>query len=749
MRIRSIFNLLLTVCIVTSVAVSCGDKAPQVPETLTVSPTGLSFGSEDASTRLFSIKTTADWTAVTSVDWIIIDKKSGSGNASISVKVKPNGEGDRQGVVTISGAQTATVTVSQTGSHITTLVAAPAPFDGNKRASTTYQLLIYSFADSDGDGIGDFKGIENKLDYLDEIGATALWLSPAHPTNSYHAYDVNDYGKLNPKYGTEDDFKSLIDAAHAKGIKIYMDYVLNHSGSGNDWFKSVKADPANSPYRDYYVLSKNPDADVAAGLVDNYGGAKTPGMGSWHSLGDGEIGFNGVIHFRLDWNNKTVTVTKGDVEDVREPEGDAGFWIYYGNGKTVRLEKTSEGIFEITANISTDWGFLIRTSLSTWENGTKYGAKAGGSIVTLGEPLQITNSSPVDIVFGSTTYYFASFAESMPDLNYGKAETASESPAFKAIAATADKWITDFGIDGFRLDAVTWLYQEQIRPNQDFLKQWYDHCNATYKAAGHSDDIFMVGEAWASGGHPNEMMYYKGLISCFEFDYFGKLSSAVNGSPSSYVPSVMGFIADHKSQREDAITSIFMSNHDQDRAAESFGRNLAKEKQAAAMMLTTPGKPFIYQGEELGYWGTKGSGDVYVRTPMMWDKAGNDCAKKGVENNVTSGLLTAAVSVEAQSADESSLLNVYRSFSRLRNTYQALASGEMSATDISGATVASWYMTASDGQELLVIHNVATSEKTIEVSDDMSKPVGILGTASIKDAKLILGANSSAVFQLK
>ena len=88
------------------------------------------------------------------------------------------------------------------------IVPQPAAFDGNKRASTTYQLLIYSFADSDGDGVGDFKGIENHLDYLDAMGATALWLSPAHPTGSYHGYDVNDYFALNPKFGTEADFKA-------------------------------------------------------------------------------------------------------------------------------------------------------------------------------------------------------------------------------------------------------------------------------------------------------------------------------------------------------------------------------------------------------------------------------------------------------------------------------------------------------------------------------------------------------------
>ncbi len=93
----------------------------------------------------------------------------------------------------------------------------PAYAAGQKQGNITYQLLIYSFADSDGDGIGDFNGIKSKLDYLDALGVSAIWLSPAHPADSYHGYDVQDYSAVNPKYGTEADFKALIDAAHAKG----------------------------------------------------------------------------------------------------------------------------------------------------------------------------------------------------------------------------------------------------------------------------------------------------------------------------------------------------------------------------------------------------------------------------------------------------------------------------------------------------------------------------------------------------
>ena len=209
------------------------------------------------------------------------------------------------------------------------------------------------------------------------------------------------------------------------------------------------------------------------------------------------------------------------------------------------------------------------------------------------------------------------------------------------------------------------------------------------------------------------------------------------------------YIKDHKTQRSDAITSIFLSNHDQDRIAEDLGRSIQKEKQAAALLLTTPGKPFIYQGEELGYWGAKAGGDEYVRTPILWNKAGKDCAKKGVNNKVDNSMLTSSISVEAQEANSASLLNTYKTFSQLRNTYPALADGEITNANLSGAAIASWYMTSSDGQKLLVIHNVAGASRTTTVSDDMSKPIALLGTASYEGTNLTLGANSSVIFQLK
>jgi alpha-amylase len=120
-----------------------------------------------------------------------------------------------------------------------------------------YEIFVRSFYDSNGDGIGDFDGITAKLDYLNDgdpntttdLGVTGLWLMPINPSPSYHGYDVTDYYDVNPEYGTMEDFKRLLDEAHKRGIRILIDWVLNHTSDQHPWFKSAESDK-NSPYRD-------------------------------------------------------------------------------------------------------------------------------------------------------------------------------------------------------------------------------------------------------------------------------------------------------------------------------------------------------------------------------------------------------------------------------------------------------------------------------------------------------------------
>ena len=132
---------------------------------------------------------------------------------------------------------------------------------------TTYEIFVYSFCDSDGDGIGDINGIRSKLDYIEDLGFDAIWLTPVHPSPTYHKYDVTDYFTIDPVFGTLEDYEALIAECHERGIKVIMDMVLNHTSTEHGWFKEAsdylrelpddwEPDPSYCQYFDYYNFSR-------------------------------------------------------------------------------------------------------------------------------------------------------------------------------------------------------------------------------------------------------------------------------------------------------------------------------------------------------------------------------------------------------------------------------------------------------------------------------------------------------------
>lgn len=122
-----------------------------------------------------------------------------------------------------------------------------------------YQIYPRSFHDTNGDGIGDLRGIIEKLDYLQELGVTALWLSPIYDSpNDDNGYDIRDYHKIMQEFGTMEDFDELLSEVHKRGMRLIMDLVVNHTSDEHKWFKSALKDK-NSPYRDYYFFRKNPN----------------------------------------------------------------------------------------------------------------------------------------------------------------------------------------------------------------------------------------------------------------------------------------------------------------------------------------------------------------------------------------------------------------------------------------------------------------------------------------------------------
>ena len=120
-----------------------------------------------------------------------------------------------------------------------------------------YEIFVYSFYDTNNDGIGDLNGVTAKLDYIKEMGFNGIWLMPIHPSPTYHKYDVTDYYAIHPDYGTLEDFKNLVDEAHKRGIRIIIDLVVNHSSDSHPWFLQAcdyirKNGAPGGEYGDFY-----------------------------------------------------------------------------------------------------------------------------------------------------------------------------------------------------------------------------------------------------------------------------------------------------------------------------------------------------------------------------------------------------------------------------------------------------------------------------------------------------------------
>lgn len=632
---------------------------------------------------------------------------------------------------------------------------APQPYDlpsyeqGVKKGNITYQLLIYSFADSDGDGIGDFNGIKQHLDYIDALGASAIWLSPAHPADSYHGYDVQDYTAINPKYGTEADFKSLIDAAHAKGIKVYMDYVLNHSGKGHPWFIDALSDE-QSPYRDRYFICQTPTTDYSTFPMLS---GTSYQSGDWHSTVSG---------------SPRLTITSTD-EAPATGGGPWNLWMWAEgkDGKEVKFVDDHDGSYHVVLDINGKTGILVRKA-SNWD--AKFGGSGEGTI-TAGTPVNLVSGGG-DLYFtGSgryrielrnvttkTVYFMGAFGSWMPDFNYGDISQAENNECFKDLAASVDKWI-GLGIDGLRLDAVKHICggmgSFNNPANVTFLQKWYARCNETFRKT-HDTDFYMVGEVWMDAG--SVAQYYGGIPACFEFDFWERLRWVLEQHIGRYfAKDLIGYREKYRSVNPNAIAATILTNHDETRLAscKEINNDLAKMKQAAAFLLSAEGEPYIYQGEELGYWGKDsddGGHDELVRTPIVWDKAA-DAAVKDLGSYVDYELVTDGISVAKQKDDPNSLLRTYLEWTRARNSVPALASGKMSRhgtyheNNADAESIAAWYMTASDGSKALVLHNVGSEAKTVSLPDDkLSDQAVSLGSIKVSGTNVTLGANSSVVF---
>ncbi len=186
--------------------------------------------------------------------------------------------------------------------------------DDNYR--TWYEIFVYSFCDSDGDGIGDLQGVISKLDYLQQLGIQGIWFMPIHPSQSYHKYDVANYYEIDPQYGTMADFEELIAECNARDIRVITDLVINHTGNDNEWFlnavdylKSLPAgaepNPEECKYVEYYSFGKE-------------------ALGGWHAIEGTEWYYEGMFSPHMPDLNLGNENVRADITDVMQ------FWFDKG-----------------------------------------------------------------------------------------------------------------------------------------------------------------------------------------------------------------------------------------------------------------------------------------------------------------------------------------------------------------------------------------------------------------------------------
>ena len=366
--------------------------------------------------------------------------------------------------------------------------------------AVVYEIYCKSFCDSDGDGIGDLKGVMSKLHVLKDLGVNCIWFTPIYTSPQVdNGYDVSDYRNIDPAYGTIEDFKELLDMAHGMGIRIIMDMVLNHSSDEHEWFKESRKSKDN-PYRNYYIWQP-PKADGSE--PNNWGG-----------------------YFRE------------------------------GNG-------------------------------SAWE-------------------------------FDETTgeYYLHQYSIKMPDLNW------EYEPLRREIYDMLNWWI-DLGVDGFRLDIFTRFKKPAGFP--DTKKQpiplldrngfvvdpsmctnvegIHEIIHELYTEVFGPRECMTVGEG-AGVTHSNALDYICAsreeldMVYHFDLAYRGRLSISANQFRT--VQKNWAEVMKHN-----AWPVQYLSNHDSARQVSCYGCDSDEYRTDSAKLLgalihTTPGTPFIYQGEEIG-----------------------------------------------------------------------------------------------------------------------------------------------------
>ena len=468
--------------------------------------------------------------------------------------------------------------------------------------AVTYEIFVQSFADSDGDGIGDIKGMTSKLDYLQGLGVEAVWLMPINPSPSYHKYDVSDYYGIHSDYGTIEDFQAFLEEAHKRNIKVIIDLVINHCSKLHPWF--LNALKEDGEYRDYFVWADKAGIEAEGNLLK----AKT-----------------------------------GDSDNIHQ-----------------------------------------------WNE-----------------------------VTGQDELYFSFFWSGMPDLNYDNPRLREE------IYQIGNFWLTKIGVDGFRLDAAKHIYPDhRAADNHAFWKEFKT------KMEAFKPDVYLVGEVWAD--LPTQAPFAQGFSALFNFDLAfsimetvknGKVVSASihehawkvldEGSPvTMFNESEKGF----KQYNPDFINTTFLTNHDQNRVMSFFGNHEKKARLAASILMTLPGAPYIYYGEEIGMRGLKP--DELIREPFLWESKNDTMRTQWMEPTYNTVDVISPLSVQMK--DSGSIYHHYKSLIHFRRKSPVMTYGDVEQVDLANDELLAFTRSYA-GDTVLVIHNLSSRVKRIRQLEPYSQ----------------------------
>ncbi len=332
--------------------------------------------------------------------------------------------------------------------------------------------------------------------------------------------------------------------------------------------------------------------------------------------------------------------------------------------------------------------------------------------------------------FGGTGYYYGLFWSEMPDLDYRNPDVSVQ--MFDVVRF----WLDEVGVDGFRLDAVRHLIEDgEQQENTPATHFWLKAFSAVAK--GWRPDGLLLGEVWDT---PSAIVPYLDheLDLCFEFSLADAVLSGVrNGRTSTIAEALTDVLAAYPSGRN----APFLSNHDQARVMTQLQNDEAKAQLAAAILLTLPGTPFVYYGEEIGMTGTKP--DERIRTPMQWSERPNADFTTGTPwEPLASG--REGRSVSKQLDDPDSLLSTYRDLIHLRNGAAVLRTGDLILTSSGHLSILSYLRT--DGTSTVwVLHNLssfAARPSALKVSNRAGLPPGTY------EATEMLGARPALRFRV-